>query len=113
MPSPFLNIDRGVDEQIAQSLPFPNTVYSLTKLEIMSGQVDGQQGSTSSPWILAVFSKPLHATPDYPDQQGPPSVIVRWHLESAQQVFHPKFDEVPSKKSNAQPKVGMYYILKS
>ncbi|KAJ5995590.1 Mediator complex subunit Med16 [Penicillium waksmanii] len=107
MPSPFLNIDRGVDEQMAQSLPFPNTVYSLTRLEIMSGQVDGQQGSTSSPWILAVFSKPLHATPDYPDQQGPPSVIVRWHLESAPQAFHPKFDEVPSKKSNAQPKSKM------
>lgn len=110
MPSPILNINRDADEQMAQSLPFPNNVYSLTKLEMMPGQVDGQQGSTSSPCILAVFSKPLHATPEYPDQQGPPSVIVRWHLESAPQAFHPKFDEVPSKKSNAQAKVGIHTI---
>lgn len=107
MPSSILNINRGADEQVAQSLPFPNTVYCLTKLEVMPGQADGQQGSTSSPWIMAVFSKPLHATPEYPDQQGPPSVIVRWHLEVAPQAFHPKFDEVVSKKSNAEPKVDM------
>ena len=109
MPSPILNINRGPDEQINSSLPFQNTVYCLTKLEIMPGQVDGQQGSTSSPWILAVYSKPLHATPEYPDQEGPPSVIVRWHLETAPQEIHPKFDEVASKKSNAQAKVGRHY----
>lgn len=107
MPSPILNINRGPDEQINSSLPFQNTVYCLTKLEIMPGQVDGQQGSTSSPWILAVYSKPLHATPEYPDQEGPPSVIVRWHLETAPQEIHPKFDEVASKKSNAQAKSKM------
>ena len=86
-------------------MPFPNSVYSLTRLDIMPGQIDSPAGSTASPWILAVFSKPLHATAEYPDQQGPPSVIVRWHLESAPQAFHPKFNEVNSKKNIPQTKV--------
>ncbi|KAJ5098862.1 Mediator complex subunit Med16 [Penicillium argentinense] len=107
MPSPVFNVNRGPDEQVAQSLPFPNTIYSLTRLDVMPGQVDGPQGSTSSPWILAVFSKPLHATPEYADQQGPPSVIARWHLESGNQALHPKFDEVASKKNNVQAKSKM------
>lgn len=105
MPSCILSVNRGAEEHADQPLPFPNSVYSLTRLEIMPGQVDGPAGSTASPWIMAIFSKPLHAAPEYPDQQGPPSVIVRWHLESTPQAFHPKFDEVTSKKSNAQAKV--------
>ncbi|KAK4862286.1 hypothetical protein LT330_003424 [Penicillium expansum] len=106
MPSNILNINRGPDHS-DQSLPFLNSVYSLTRLEIMPGQFDSPAGSTPNPWILAVLSKPLHAIHDYPDQQGPPSVIVRWHLESATQTLHPKFDEVTSKKSNAQAKPKM------
>ncbi|QQK46771.1 Mediator complex, subunit Med16 [Penicillium digitatum] len=106
MPSNILNINRGADHS-DQSLPFLNSVYSLTRLEIMPGQFDSPAGSTANPWILAVLSKPLHAIHDYPEQQGPPSVIVRWHLESASQLLHPKFDEVTSKKSNAQAKPRM------
>ncbi|OQE94703.1 hypothetical protein PENNAL_c0003G03368 [Penicillium nalgiovense] len=106
MPSNILNVNRGPDHS-DQSLPFLNSVYSLTRLEIMPGQFDSLAGSTANPWILAVLSKPLHAIHDYPDQQGPPSVIVRWHLESAPQPLHPKFDEVPSKKSNAEAKPKM------
>ncbi|KAJ5714011.1 Mediator complex subunit Med16 [Penicillium malachiteum] len=103
MPSSSLSVNRGVEEHV-QQMPFPNPIYSLTHLEIMPGQIDSPAGSTASPWILAVFSKPLHATPEYPDQQGPASVIVRWQLESAPQIFHPKFDEVTAKKSNTQVK---------
>lgn len=104
MPSNLLNVNRG-PEHTDQSLPFSNSIYSLTRLEIMPGQVDSPAGSTANPWILAVLSKPLHVVHYYPDQQGPPSVIVRWHLESSPQTLHPKFDEVTSKKSNAQAKV--------
>ena len=105
IPSNFLNVNNVVEGHADQSLPFPNTVYSLTQLEIMPGQIDSLAGSTANPWILAVFSKSLHATGEYPDQQGPPSVIVRWHMESAPQALHPKFDEITSKKSNAQARV--------
>ncbi|KGO75909.1 Mediator complex, subunit Med16 [Penicillium italicum] len=106
MPSNILNINRGPDHS-DQSPLFLNSVYSLTRLEIMPGQFDSPAGSTANPWILAVLSKPLHAIHDYPHQQGPPSVIVRWHLESTPQTLHPKFDEVTSKKSNAQAKPKM------
>ncbi|KAJ5587671.1 Mediator complex subunit Med16 [Penicillium hispanicum] len=107
MPSSLLSVNGGIEDHADQPLPFPNSVYSLTRLEILPGQIDSPAGSTTSPWILAVFSKPLHATSEYPEQQGPPSVIVRWHMESAPQAFHPKFDEVTSKKSNAQAKSKM------
>lgn len=105
MPSSILSVNPSAAEHPNQSLPFPNPVYSLTHLEIMPGQIDSPTGSTASPWILAVFAKPQHATPEYPDQQGPAGVIVRWQLETAPQVFHPKFDEVAAKKSNTQVKV--------
>ncbi|KAJ5329439.1 Mediator complex subunit Med16 [Penicillium brevicompactum] len=106
MPSNILNVNHGLDHS-DNSLPFSNTVYSLTRLEIMPGLVDSPAGSSANPWILAIFSKPLHAPHEYPEQLGPSSVIVRWHLESAQQTLHPKFDEVASKKSNAQAKPQM------
>ncbi|OQD89518.1 hypothetical protein PENANT_c002G09063 [Penicillium antarcticum] len=103
MPGNILNVNRG-PEHADQSIPFMNSVYSLTRLEIMPAQSDSPQGSTANPWILAVFSKPLHAIPDYQEQQGPPTVMLRWHLESTPQTLHPKFDEVASKKSNTQVK---------
>ncbi|KAJ5135801.1 Mediator complex subunit Med16 [Penicillium bovifimosum] len=106
MPSNMMDVNPGPDHP-DQSLPFSNSIYSLTRLEIMPGQVDGPAGSGANPWILAVLSKPLHAIHDYPEQQGPSSIIVRWHLDSAQQTLHPKFDEVTSKKSNAQVKPKM------
>ncbi|KAJ5140385.1 hypothetical protein N7448_003793 [Penicillium atrosanguineum] len=107
MPSSIFNVNHSAEQHSDQPMPFPNSVYSLTRLDIMPGQIDSPAGSTASPWILAVFSKPLHATPEYPDQQGPPSVIVRWHLESAPQAFHPKFNEVNSKKNSPQTKSKM------
>ena len=105
LPSSVMNVSQGPEEHADQPLPFANSVYSLTRLEIMPGQIDSPGGSTASPWILAIFSRALQATPEYPDQQGPPSVIARWNLESAPQVLHPKFDEVAAKKNNGQSKV--------
>ncbi|KAJ5656015.1 hypothetical protein N7507_007965 [Penicillium longicatenatum] len=107
MPSSILDVNRGSQQHTDNPLPFHNSVYSLNWLEIMPGQIDSPAGSTANPWILAVFAKPLHSTPEYPDQQGPSSVIVRWQLENAPQAFHPKFDEVAPKKSNAQAKSKM------
>lgn len=106
MPGNSLNVNHGLENHADGPLPFLNPVYSLTHLDIMPSQIDSVGGSTASPWIMAVFSKPMHATPEYPDQQGPPCMIVRWHLEAAPQAFHPKFDEVMSNKSNAQAKVS-------
>jgi mediator of RNA polymerase II transcription subunit 16 len=97
MPSNILNVNRGPDHS-DQSLPFLNSVYSLTRLEIMPGQFDSLAGSTANPWILAVLSKPLHAIHDYPDQQGPPSVILRWHLESARRYSTPSLTRCRQRK---------------
>lgn len=89
-----------------QGLPsFTNSVYGLTRLDIILPALDNPAGSTSTPWIVAVYSSPLHATPDHPQQQSPASVIVRWQLDTGAVTLHPKFDEVASKKSSAQMKV--------
>lgn len=82
-----------------------NSLYTLTHLEIVFGTVDNPAGSTASPWILAVYSNPLHATPDHPQQHGSVSIMVRWQLDTASQTLHPKFDEVSQKNTNAQIKV--------
>ncbi|KAE8325153.1 mediator of RNA polymerase II transcription subunit 16 [Aspergillus sergii] len=81
-----------------------NPLYCLTRLDIVLAAHDNSAGMTTNPWIIAVFSIPPHATPDHSQQQSPCSVIVRWQLESAPQVLHPKFDEVNAKKNNAQIK---------
>ncbi|KAI2790102.1 Mediator of RNA polymerase II transcription subunit 16 [Penicillium oxalicum] len=110
MPSSIWSINHDSEAQMAQSVPFPNSVYSLTRLEMIPGQVDSPTGpTTTSPWILGVFSKPLHASSEFPLQQGPASVIVRWQLDSTQQSLHPKFDEVVSRKTHTQikPKIEM------
>lgn len=104
IPATISNPTRGLEEHSDQPLPSANSSYALSRLEVMPGQIDSPTGSTASPWILGIFSKPLHATPEYPEQQGPSSVIVRWQLESSVQALHPKFDELSSKKSNTQPK---------
>ncbi|CAL5871048.1 uncharacterized protein PFLUO_LOCUS5292 [Penicillium psychrofluorescens] len=106
-PGNDLSVIRSPDEHVDQPLPPSNSLYSLTRLDIMPGQIDSPAGSTASPWIFAVFSKPIHAAPEYPDQQGPASVIVRWHLESVSQTLHSKFDEVMSKNNNMQAKTKM------
>ncbi|KAB8271841.1 mediator of RNA polymerase II transcription subunit 16 [Aspergillus minisclerotigenes] len=81
-----------------------NPLYCLTRLDIVLAAHDNSAGMITNPWIIAVFSIPPHATPDHSQQQSPSSVIVRWQLESAPQVLHPKFDEVNAKKNNAQIK---------
>lgn len=81
-----------------------NSLYCLTHLDIMMAAHDNPSGMTTNPWIVAVFCIPPHAVQD-PSQQLPPSVIVRWQLESPPPVLHPKFDEVTSKKNNVQVKV--------
>ena len=37
----------------------------------------------------------------------PPTVIVRWEIESTVQTLHHSFDEMPSKKGGSQPKVRL------
>ncbi|KAI9928807.1 hypothetical protein ASPWEDRAFT_127770 [Aspergillus wentii DTO 134E9] len=106
-PGNILSTAHSSGENSDQTSSSTNSVYSLTRLEIICAPaVDSQSGSTP-PWILAVFSNSLHATNGHPEQQGPASVIVRWQLESGSQTLHPKFDEVPSKKNNAQVKPKM------
>lgn len=103
VPATISNAPRGVEDHSDQPMPFPNSAYALSRLEVMPGQIDSPTGS-ASPWVLGVFSKPLHTTPEYPDQHGPSSVIVRWQLGSSALALHPKFDELPPKKNAAQVK---------
>ncbi|KAL4893963.1 mediator complex, subunit Med16 [Aspergillus ambiguus] len=81
----------------------PNPPYCLTRLDTILATQDNSAGMAANPWVIAVFSVPPHVSADHP-QQGPPSVIVRWQLETAPQILHPKFDEVASKKTNVQIK---------
>ncbi|KAF9889204.1 mediator complex subunit [Aspergillus nanangensis] len=97
-------MNRGASENSEGIAPSTNTLYSLTRLDIVLAAHDNSAGMASNPWIVGIFSIPSHATADHPQQQGPPSVIVRWQLESAPQLIHQKFDEVSSKKSNTQVK---------
>ena len=98
MPSDVLNIDRDVGGHAHAFLPCR---YSLTRLEIIPGPQEMPAGSAAGSWIIAVFSSPLHADPEYPDQQGPSSVVVRWQLETAAQFLHSKFDEMAPKRSGS------------
>ncbi|KAI9041628.1 mediator of RNA polymerase II transcription subunit 16 [Aspergillus affinis] len=98
---PSLNRDEGQDSNgVPQTT---NSLYCLTHLDIIMAAHDSPSGMTTNPWIVAVFSIPPHAVPDH-SQQLPAGVIVRWQLESAPQVLHPKFDEVTSKKNSVQMK---------
>lgn len=90
-----------------------NSLYCLTRLDIVPGPPDSTAGTAAGPWIVAVFSSPVHPTEDHQQQQqqqqhqqGASSIIVRWQLETAAQSLHPKFDEVVSKKSNMQAKAS-------
>ena len=105
-PSNIWNTCRNPGENPDEAASSTNNLYSLTHLEIISGAVDNPAGSTANPWILAVYSNPLHAIPDHPQQQGSSSIAIRWQIDTAFQTLHPKFDEVVSKKNNnAQIKV--------
>lgn len=104
-PGNILSTAHSSGENPDQTSSSTDSVYSLTRLEIICAPVVDSQSGSTPPWILAVFSNSLHDTNGHPEQQGPASVIVRWQLESGSQTLHPKFDEVPSKKNNAQVKV--------
>ncbi|KAF5859321.1 mediator complex subunit [Aspergillus alliaceus] len=103
-PCIFPSANRNGDENTHDLASPTNSPYCLTRLDIILPAHDNSAGLTTNPWIIAVFSIPPHATPDPSQQQSPCSVIVRWQLESAPQVLHPKFDEVMSKKNNVQIK---------
>jgi mediator of RNA polymerase II transcription subunit 16 len=96
----------GPSDESKEFSPGQSSLYSLTHLDIVPGQSDSTGGSSSGPWILAVYSNPVHATGHDPQQQAfASSVIVRWQVENAPLTLHPKFDEVISKKNNVQAKV--------
>jgi mediator of RNA polymerase II transcription subunit 16 len=96
----------------AQGLPsFTNSLHCLTGLDIVLPALDNPAGSTANPWVVAIYSAPLHVTQDHPQQQGPASVIVRWQLDTGPLTLHPKFDDVPSKKNNAQVKVSTLTLM--
>lgn len=107
MPCDVLSTNHNVGENTDGFQPY---LYNLTRLEIIPGPLEIPAGSAAGPWIVAVFSSPLHAVPDEPGQQGPASVIVRWQLDTAPQALHPKFDEVVSKRNTniqAKPKLEL------
>lgn len=100
MPCEISTTDRDMGENPDDSSPYSNPIYNLTHLEIIPGPSENTANISAVSWVVAVFSSPIHATPDYPVQQGPSSVIVRWQLDTVAQTLHSKFDEVPSKKNN-------------
>lgn len=105
LPNNILRTALQPGENSEDTLPSTNSFYSLTRLEIVPGPSDNPPGSTAKPSLLGVFSKSLHPTSNHSDQQMPPSVILRWHLDTSSQTLHPKFDEVTSKRGNTQVKV--------
>lgn len=90
-------------------LSLSNPLYSLTRLDIVSVSVDNPTSSTS-PWIIGVFSNSPHSAPEQQQKQLPSSILVRWQLETGSQTLHPKFDEVASKKANVQNKVRIHLM---
>ncbi|OJK00380.1 hypothetical protein ASPACDRAFT_1868972 [Aspergillus aculeatus ATCC 16872] len=84
--------------------PLPNSLYCLTRLDVILPTSDNAAGSSATPWIVATFSILPQIAPDHPHQQGPSSIIVRWQLESAPITLHPKFDEVTTKRNSMQMK---------
>ncbi|KAL4809606.1 mediator of RNA polymerase II transcription subunit 16 [Aspergillus unguis] len=96
--------NRGAGENENEQSPPTSSLYSLTSLQIILPASDNSAGSTPNPWIVGVFSISLHAIIPHQQPQVPTSVIVRWQLETGAPSLHPKFDEVPSKKSNVQVK---------
>ncbi|KAL4782995.1 mediator of RNA polymerase II transcription subunit 16 [Aspergillus varians] len=96
--------NQGAGENSDQQFPLTSSLYCLTSLQIILPASDNSAGSTPNPWIVGVFSIPPHAIIPHQQPQVPASAIVRWQLETGITTLHPKFDEVTSKKSNAQIK---------
>jgi mediator of RNA polymerase II transcription subunit 16 len=82
-----------------------NTIFCLTHLEIITCPTDGSGNSSTAPYIMGVFSVPVHALDNHHSEQGSSSVIVRWQLDTTAQNLHASFDDVVSKKPKVQIKV--------
>lgn len=83
-----------------------DSVFCLTHLDIITALTDNSGSSTTAPFIMGVFSVPVHALDSHHFQQnGSSSVIVRWQLDTTAQDLHASFDDVVSKKSKIQVKV--------
>jgi mediator of RNA polymerase II transcription subunit 16, fungi type len=105
-----LNKDQG--ESPENSATDQSSLYQLTSLELVSGQSENTGTTPSAPWILAIYSNPLHSTGHNPQQQEPPSsVMVRWQLETSALNLHPVFEELISKKANGQHKVKNFLLM--
>ncbi|KAN0067719.1 Mediator complex, subunit Med16 [Elaphomyces granulatus] len=103
-PSSIFPTHRNLAENLDDFPPAPSSPYCLTRLDIIPEQPDSTGGFSAGPWILAVYSVPVHPAGDSSQSHHPSSVIVRWQLETSPQVLHPKFDDVASKRHNIQPK---------
>ena len=83
-------------------------VYNLTQLHVFSRPQESQNavaaGPGCGPYVVAVFSSPLHVIAESSGQQqrSSSSVIVRWQFRTGTQVLHPKFDEVISKRNGGK-----------
>ncbi|KKK26961.1 mediator of RNA polymerase II transcription subunit 16 [Aspergillus rambellii] len=104
VPYNIPSANRTAGENQDDQLPFTNSLYCLTSLQIILPASDNSAGSAPNPWIVAVFSIPPHAVLPHQQPQVPSSVIVRWQLDSAALILHPKFDEVTSRKGSLQMK---------
>ncbi|OKL60129.1 Mediator of RNA polymerase II transcription subunit 16 [Talaromyces atroroseus] len=100
------NKDQGDD--LENLTTTQSSLYQLTGLELVSGNSDNTGIAPSAPWILAIYSSPLHGAVHNPQNQEPPSsVMVRWQLESSALNLHPVFEELIAKKTNGQHKTKL------
>lgn len=105
-PSTIFNTQR---DQIGDmnDIPHPNnSIFCLTHLEIITCPTDSSGSSSTAPYVMGVFSIPIHALDNHnSEQNGSSSVIVRWQLDTTAQNLHASFDDVVSKKPKVQIKV--------
>ncbi|KAH8697294.1 putative RNA polymerase II mediator complex subunit Sin4 [Talaromyces proteolyticus] len=104
-PGRLFTTKKSETENLAESSSSKNSLYQLTSLDIIAGQSDNTGNSFSSPWILAIYSTPIHA-PNHAarPQMSPSSVMVRWQLETTNLSLHPVFEELVPKKASGQNK---------
>lgn len=110
VPGRMFGFDNNQADDSETSATGHSFLYQLTSLEVVSGQSDNTGNTTSAPWILAVYSSPLSSMGhDHQQQEPPPSVMVRWQLETSTLNLHPVFEELVSKKANGQHKVKLTF----
>lgn len=104
-PSLIFTPSRDQSQSAGDAAPPPhNPLYFLTRLEIIPGQSENTPGSSSGPLIMAIYSIPAQPQAQNQQQNTPPSVIVRWQLETTTLSLHPVFEEVIARKANIQAK---------